>query len=116
MQKGEKHLKLRIYNEISYEKLCKIAPQRYRAYVSSIPSDGTFDVAMFPGDEVILSGTARKAIRRIEHIEGRRKVVIGYCFTLESKKELAESGFEIVEFHSFSWTDESYVSIRQGTY
>jgi hypothetical protein len=101
---------------MSYEKLCKIVPQRFRALVSSIPTDGTFDVAIFPGDEVILSGTARKAVKRIEYVEGHRRVVIGYCFTQESKKELVESGFEIVEFHDFAWTDESYVRIRQGTY
>lgn len=102
-------LRLKVFEGIEFEKLQKVVPSRFLSAFSGLPRGGVFSLVIFSTDDVILSGAAKKAIKRLSlSDETRTYLALGYCFTVESTAVLTEHGFQIVRLHDFHWTDESY--------
>ena len=98
---------------MDYEKLIKVVPPRFKSVVSALPRGGQFSAIVFHGEDVVLSGHTKKALRRLLSTENVALLALGYCFTQEAQELLCTEGFEIVQLHHFHWTDESYQTIRQ---
>lgn len=110
-------MKFKIYNNLSFEKLLKVVPSRYKNLISALSRNDEFDVVIFLNDsEVVLSGTANKAIKGFKKTDRNRILALGYCFMIEARILFRENGFEMIELRSFEWTDESYTAIKQKLY
>jgi hypothetical protein len=105
-------MKLSIVKNIGYSKLIKRIPPCYKNLITFISNDySIYDLVIFPNDKVILSRNVNKAIGKIDNPNDNKKIVIGYCFTIESKIALNQKGIQFLELHEFYWTDESYTNV-----
>lgn len=100
-----------VFYGLDFDKIFKIAPKYYKRLLTKKNFGGIYDVIILPADKVILSRIIVKAINKIEANEGREKLIIGYCFTSESKSIMDKHNIRYFESHPFPWTDNSYIHV-----
>ncbi len=101
------------YKDISFNKLLKVVPSRYKNLLYASKHPEISDVIIFPANEVLLSSRIRKAVRSFSENENNNKLILGYSFTYDAKTMMQENNIAYVELFDFGWTDESYLHIRK---
>ena len=64
---------------------------------------------------VVLSGAARKALKKVRVAEIGSVLFVARDFTEEAQAVIESSGAQIMRHTTFGWTDERYLAIRTRT-
>lgn len=79
----------------------------------AVRGEGPFTLINFGSRAVVLSGAARKPLRRIGDTQ-EQIVAVAMGFSADARELLAEHGALVIEHGEYHWTDDRYVRIRQG--
>jgi hypothetical protein len=71
-----------------------------------------YTVMIFPPGQVIHSGLASKAVRRLPTDGGLPILAVGTTFTVEAQQVLQNASIFLVERKPWHWTDQSHEEIK----
>ena len=107
---------MKIFNDVTHDELIKLLPKEYADRLPKDPPGRKYLVLLFATDrnDVNLSGKVRRGLKKVNLRPNQILLAVGSVFTLEALEALSEAGAKILNISEFPWTDEDYLSVRQG--
>ncbi|WP_035614335.1 hypothetical protein [Haloferula sp. BvORR071] len=106
-------MSLTITKRVSNAKLAKMLPRSLAEFAASLHLPEPTTLVVFD-DEVVSSGSTRKALRKLSAESGGSALFAARDFTIEARQLIESHGIQIMSQTNFGWSDERYEMIRRS--
>ncbi len=101
-------------SQVTEATLPKVLPRGFAVFASSLHFPEPITVTVFDAS-VVISGAARRALRKVAATHGRSLLFVARDFTQEARDLIESHGAHILSQANFGWSDEDYIAIRTRT-